>query len=186
VKLNPNPALRAMVLLGVNAGYGNADCGTLPRSALDLTGGWVNYFRPKTGITRRCPLWPETVAAIREALAARPEPKGDTDADLVYVTVRGGSWHKATDDNPISKETRKLLDALGIGGNKNFYALRHVFETIVGEAKDQIAVDQVMGHAKDDMASTYRERVGDDRLRAVAEHVRGWLFVKGKPATKAG
>jgi hypothetical protein len=34
------PQLRAMILLGVNAGFGNADCGTLPLSALDLEGGW--------------------------------------------------------------------------------------------------------------------------------------------------
>ena len=56
--------LKAMILLGVNCGFGNADCGTLPLAALDLTGGWVNYHRPKTGITRRCPLWPETVEAL--------------------------------------------------------------------------------------------------------------------------
>src|SRR5262249_23729772 len=37
--------LKAMILLGVNAGYGNADCGTLPLAALDLDGGWVNYHR---------------------------------------------------------------------------------------------------------------------------------------------
>jgi hypothetical protein len=26
------------------------------------------------------------------------------------------------------------------------------------------------------MASVYRERISDDRLRAVVEHVRKWLF----------
>jgi hypothetical protein len=48
--------LRAMILLGTNCGFGNSDCGTLPRSALDLEGGWANYHREKTGVTRRCPL----------------------------------------------------------------------------------------------------------------------------------
>ncbi len=67
--------LRAMILLGVNCGFGNADCGLLPLSALDLDGGWVNFPRPKTGIQRRCPLWPETVRALREALDTRPQPK---------------------------------------------------------------------------------------------------------------
>ncbi len=33
-----------------------------------------------------------------------------------------------------------------------------------------------MGHARDDMASVYRETISDERLRAVAEHVRKWLF----------
>jgi hypothetical protein len=33
-----------------------------------------------------------------------------------------------------------------------------------------------MGHARDDMASVYRERIEDARLVAVTEHVRKWLF----------
>jgi hypothetical protein len=48
--------LKAMILLGVNCGFGNSHCGTLPRSALDLAGGWVSYARPKTGVPRRYPL----------------------------------------------------------------------------------------------------------------------------------
>jgi integrase len=171
-----------MILLGVNCGFGNADCGTLPQSALDLERGWVNYPRPKTGIERRAPLWPETVQAIREALAWRPEPKDPADAGLVFVTKYGLRWFKGTTTNPLSAEMRKLLAAVGIRRpGVNFYALRHVFETVGGEARDQVAVDCMMGHARDDMASVYREKVGDDRLKAVADHVRGWLF--GEPAT---
>ena len=169
-------SMKAMILLGVNCGFGNADCGTLPLSALDLDGGWVNYHRPKTGITRRCPLWPETVEALREALAKRPAPKAEADAGLVFITKRGGSWHKEIDDNPVSKEMRKLLDSLKINGCRSFYALRHTFETVGGEAKDQVAVDFIMGHARDDMASVYRERISDERLKAVSDHVRTWLF----------
>ncbi len=167
--------LRAMILLGVNCGFGNADCGNLPLSALDLERGWINFPRPKTGISRRCPLWPETVAALSEVLARRKEPKRGEDAGLVFVTVRGGSWHKEIEDNPISKETRKLLKDLDINGRRNFYALRHTFETVGGEAKDQVAVDHIMGHAGDDMASVYRERVSDERLKAVTDYVRAWL-----------
>jgi integrase len=170
------PSMRAMILLGVNCGYGNADCGTLPLPALDLERGWVNYHRPKTGIDRRCPLWPETVEAIRAALAKRPKPKRGTHENLVFITQRGLSWHKAIEDNPISKEMRKLLNTLGINGSRSFYALRHTFETIGGEAKDQVAVDYIMGHAREDMATVYRERISDERLRAVVNHVRGWLF----------
>jgi integrase len=169
--------LKAMLLLGVNCGFGNSDCATLPLKALDLRGGWVNYPRPKTGVERRAPLWPETVEALREALAARPEPKNGTDAGLVFITQRGGSWAKETCDNPISKQTAKLIKELGIGRpGLNFYALRHTLETIGGEARDQVAVDHIMGHARDDMASVYRERVSDERLKAVTEHVRNWLF----------
>ncbi len=172
--------LKAMILLGVNCGYGNADCGTLPLSAVDLDGGWVTYHRPKTGISRRCAMWPETVHALREAIAKRPRPKDAGDAGLVFITTRGGSWHKEVDDSPISKEMRKLLNSLEINGHRNFYALRHTFETIGGDTKDQVAVDAIMGHADESMAGEYRERISDERLKAVAEHVRGWLFAGEK------
>src|SRR5262249_8239144 len=137
--------------------------------ALDLEGGWANYHRPKTGITRRCPLWPETVEALKASIERRPEPKAEGHARLGFVTKYGLPWGKDVADSPVTKETRKLLDALGIDGSRNFYALRHTFETIGGEAKDQVAVDAIMGHARDDMASVYRERISDERLKAVAD-----------------
>jgi integrase len=176
--------LKAMILLGINAGFGNADCGHLPLAALDLDGGWLNYPRPKTGIPRRCPLWPETVEAIKEALAKRPEPKQAEHAGLVFVTKYGLPWHKQVEDSPVSKEMRKLLNKVHINGHRNFYALRHTFETVGGEAKDQVAVDFIMGHARNDMASVYRERISDARLKAVTDHVRTWLF--GPAVSPAG
>ena len=63
--------LKAMILLGINCGLGNNDFALLPLSALDLKTGWLTYPRPKTGMERRCRLWPETVAALQEALARR-------------------------------------------------------------------------------------------------------------------
>ncbi|HEV3438426.1 MAG TPA: tyrosine-type recombinase/integrase [Gemmata sp.] len=172
--------LKCMILLGLNCGFGNADCGTLPLSAVDLDRGWINYHRPKTGIERRNPLWPGTVAALREVIAERRSPKDPANQSLVFVTRTGGSWHKTDmEDSTISKEMRKLLNELGINGKRNFYALRHTFETIGGEAKDQVAVDALMGHVRDDMASVYRERISDERLKAVSDHVRKWLFGEG-------
>jgi integrase len=57
------PAMKAMILLGINGGLGNADCGHLPRSAVDLGAGIIDFPRPKTGIARRVPLWPRTLPA---------------------------------------------------------------------------------------------------------------------------
>jgi integrase len=170
--------LRAMILLGINAGYGNADCGTLPLSALDLDGGWMCFPRPKTGIDRRCPLWPESAQAIKEALAVRPEAKKPEHAGLVFITRCGDSWHTGTVDGPLSREFGKLLRRLGIKGRTGlgFYSLRHTFRTIADESKDSVACDFIMGHEIPHMSSVYRERIDDGRLRAVAEHVRRWLL----------
>jgi integrase len=169
--------LKTMLLLGVNAGFGNSDVGTVPLSTVDLKGGWLSYARPKTGIARRCPLWPETVRAIKEWLPSRPKSQSEADAGLLFVTAKGNSWAKDTSDNPVSKETRKLLDELGINGGRNFYCLRHTFQTMADESRDFPAVRSIMGHTPgQDIADVYRERISDDRLRAVTEHVRGWLF----------
>ena len=174
--------MKAMLLLAINAGLGNNDIGQLPLKALDLTGGWLNYPRPKTEVKRRVPLWPETTAALQEWLAMRPtNAKSEEHAALVFLTFRGNGWTKDLKDRPITKETRKLLDKLGISGNRNFYAIRHTTETIGGESRDQVAVNAVMGHDDGSMASVYRERISDERLRAVTDLVRHWLFV---PALK--
>ncbi len=100
----------------------------------------------------------------------------------------GGRWHD-TPDNPLSKELAKLLKELKLHRpGLNFYALRHTFETVGGESRDQVAVDHIMGHVRDDMASVYRERIGDERLQAVTDHVRAWLFppAKAKGEAKKG
>jgi integrase len=165
--------LQAMILLGINAGFGNTDCATLPLAALDLDAGWIDFPRPKTGIHRRCPLWLETVSAIRAVLAERKEPKAEKDAGLLFITKYAAGW---TDDSTITHETRKLLNKLDINGHRNFYTLRHTFRTVADEARDQPAADFIMGHARDDMASVYRERISDERLKAVTDHVRAWLF----------
>src|SRR5262249_53469221 len=84
--------LKAMVLLGINAALGQSDVSSLPLSALDLDGGRLIYPRGKTGIDRRCPLWAETIAALREVLKSRTVPKDKDDAELVFITEHGNRW----------------------------------------------------------------------------------------------
>jgi integrase len=175
--------LKAMLLLAVNAGFGNHDCATLPRSALDLDAGWVNFPRPKTGIPRRCPLWPETMAALSEAIAARPEPTDPADAGLVFLTPRGVRWSvptETTHSDNVGQHFLRLTKKTGIHqGGVGFYALRHTFRTIADGSRDQVAVDLMMGHTDPTMGARYRERVEDERLQAVAARVRAWLFGDG-------
>lgn len=178
--LSAEQPLRAMILLGVNCGFGNEDCGTLPLSAVDFEGGWIEFPRPKTAIERRCPLWPETVESLQEAIAKRPTPKLEQHNRLVFLTKYGKPWAKGTPDSPVAKEIRKLLDRLKLHRpGRGFYALRHTFETIAGEGRDQVAVNHVMGHADSSMAGHYRERISDDRLRDCVNVVRTWLFSEG-------
>jgi integrase len=181
-------SLRAMILLGLNAGFGNNDCAAFPISALDLDGGWVDFPRPKTGIARRAPQWPQTVQAIREVLAQRPEPKDPADAELVFLQRSGRRWvrntPKSRTDNVSSqfffllKEQGLYRDGLG------FYSLRHAFRTVADGARDPVAIDLIMGHADPSMGGHYRERIDDARLQAVSDHVRLWLF--GKPPVEDG
>ena len=186
--------LKAMLLLAANSGMGNSDCANLTVDAIDLKTGWVDYPRPKTEVQRRFPLWPETLAALKDAIKDRPKPKSAEFSPLVFITKYGGRWgavriHEAdpennkeasvSSDDPICKETAKLLKTLGLKRpGINFYAIRHTFETKAGDSRDQPAVDTVMGHDRGDMASVYREEISDDRLKAVTDHVRNWLWPK--------
>jgi len=189
--------LRAMVLLGINCGLGNTDVASLPQSALDLDSGWLEFARVKTEIPRRIKLWDETVKALKAAISKRPKPADKADAELCFITKQGNRWVRITekkrkpkeDDKSDEKETetktpidavsarfRLILKDLEINGRRNFYTLRHTFQTVADESKDPVAVSSVMGHSDATMAGNYRHGVSDDRLRAVVDVVHNWLW----------
>ncbi len=184
--------LKAMLLLSINGGLGNTDVASLPIQSLDLDGGWLDFARVKTGVERRIPLWPETIAALKEAIATRRKPVSEDDADLVFLTRFGLKWVRysysdvlrhgktkvhAHQDDAVAKETAKLLKTLGLKRHGiGFYTMRHTFATVGGESKDQISVNFLMGHKDRSMAKRYRQEISDDRLRAVVDHVHRWLF----------
>ncbi|QJX00308.1 tyrosine-type recombinase/integrase [Frigoriglobus tundricola] len=173
--------MRAVILVGINCGFGNHDCAELSHSNQNLDTGVIDFPRPKTGIARRCPLWPETVAAIRAAVAVRPKAEKPRDVGRVFLSSTGTMLVTRTAAGHtvdlLGAPFTALLKAKGLHRKGvGFYTLRHVFETIAGEAKDQVAVDHIMGHTDPSIAGQYRERISDDRLRAVTDHVRAWLF----------
>jgi integrase len=185
------PSLKGMILLAINCGMGNHDLATLPVHKMDLDRGWHTFGRPKTGVERRCPLWPETVEALRIVLASRHKPRDESDADLVFLTRNGRPYvrlqaqgdavegEQTTWNDAISRETGKLLRELGIHRKGlNFYSLRRTFRSIADGSGDQIATAFIMGHADgdSDMGATYRQFISDERLLAVVAHVRRWLF----------
>jgi len=172
--------IRAMIYLAVNAGLGNSDCAVLPLSALDLSDGVLIFPRPKTGIHRRAILWPETIAALREAIEKRPKAKDPAHGELVFVTRFGYPWvrhnGKSTTDS-IGLEFGKLLKRTGVECSGLFYVLRHIHRTISDEVGDTVACDLIMGHENmHSMSTRYIERIDDQRLRKVVDHVRQWLF----------
>ena len=173
--------LRAMILLGINCGFGQSDLSSLPQSAFDFENGWIDYSRQKTGVERRIPLWKETIEAVQAAIESRPAAKDEADNGLAFVTKYGKRWVKLnknnTPDDAVGKEFTKLLRKLNLKRpGVNFYALRHTFETIGGESKDQVAVNNIMGHVDSSMAGVYRESISGDRLKAVTDTVREWLW----------
>jgi integrase len=179
-----DPIMGAMVIVGINGGMGNTDVARLPFSAVDFESDWIDFPRPKTGVARRFPLWPETSLAMRAAIEQRPEPSSDDLAGLVFLTRWGNSWvPDGRRGNQVSPKFRKLLRTCGID-HGGFYWLRHTFQTIADDAGDPIATAHVMGHADGTIGGVYRERISDERLRKVTDHVRTWLFPKAKAKPK--
>ena len=188
--------LHACILLGINGGMGNADCGRLSTKFLDLDSGWYDLPRHKTGVPRKFQLWPETIAAIRTAMAERPIAKDDTHDDLCFMTSRGKPiWLESTSlkgstgfRDSVTKAFTALCASCGVSRKqRGFYSLRRTFETVAGGSKDQVAVDVVMGHSDHSMAAVYRHRIDDQRLIDVGQFVHDWLFPKAaaKKSAKA-
>lgn len=178
---NASEPLRTMILLGINCGLGQAEISEMPQTAIDFASAWLNYPRPKTAVPRRCPLWPETLEGLRHCIENRPAPSDPADSGLVFLTRYGNRWVKmgpaGKPNDAVGFELLKLLKQLGIKRDRiSFYALRHTVETVGGACKDQVAVDAIMGHARQDMATVYREGIEDERLQAVTDTIRRWLW----------
>jgi integrase len=185
----PTP-LRAMILLGINGGLGNTDCARLPIRSVNLEQGIIEFDRPKTGIERMIPLWPETIEALNQSLEKRPKANDTNSKRLFFLTPSSFPWvrehiHRTENDavekvvrvDTIAKEFDELISRLdmkrkGVG----FYTLRHTFRTWADEVKDQHAIHRIMGHTIPGMSGIYVEQIGLDRLWAVVNHVREKLF----------
>lgn len=174
--------MRAFILLGINCGYGTMDIARLKTADVDFSRSWLGEPRGKTGVSRGAWLWPETVEALQDAIANRPPATNERHEPLAFLTRNRRPW--ATDggtSHPLPTAFNKVKEAAGIiRDGVGHYALRHTFETIAGDVKDQPAVDYVMGHLDNSMAGTYREGIDPKRIEAVCKHVRAW-WLKGKP-----
>jgi integrase len=154
-----DPHLRAMILLGINCGFGPMDCRTLSASAIGKE--WLTHPRSKTEVDRRCPLWPETAKALKAL------PKGDH-------VFNGRVWNR----HVIARQFEALCRKCKVK-NHGFYSLRRTFETVATTADvNQAVIDAIMGHTRNDMASVYRQKIFDQQLRRCSDHVRLWYLGK--------
>lgn len=112
--------MKAMILLGLNCGFGPTDCAELQWENLDLEAGRVYFPRPKTGVDRNFILWPQTVQVLR-AVAVRGE--------FVFYTKYGNTWgwrlSGKSNDKPLTKAFKTLMQKAGIVAEKGtgFYPL---------------------------------------------------------------
>jgi len=173
---------QAMQFLGVNCGFTGVDVSEMTFRSLDLDNALHTLTRPKTMERRRAVLWPETVEAIRDYLAVRPTPKHGLET-RVFLNSIGSMWTRPDQDNQarrnmISRQYSEYLRHMECWQRGvSFGALRHVFATIARETGMFDAVEYALGHVPTGVtAEYYVERVSDDALRRVAEHVRAWLF----------
>jgi integrase len=156
--------LTAIIYLGINCGFGPHDCITLP--AAKIKDGFHNYARPKTGVQRRCPLWPETQAAI-EAIR-----------DSEHV-LNGRVWNR----HIIARQFKALCESCEIDGEPLYkagvttpYSLRRTFETVAKNADvNQSVIDRIMGHESPTMDAVYNQKVFDKQLLRCVNFVREWL-----------
>lgn len=182
---NSDSWLKACTLLGIQAGFGNSDCAQLTTSVVDFESGWIDYGRGKTGTDRRFPMWPETVAAIKEALTKRPIAKQESHDSLCFLTSHGFPLvHESVKEDMtysrsdnITERFGKLLKKLEIHRpDVNFYSLRRTFSHVAQDAGDSEARNYVMGHVDSSMAAHYQQTVSSPRIEHVVAFVHDWLF----------
>jgi integrase len=156
---------------------GPTDLALLTADKFDFDSGWLDCPREKTGIPRRVPLWPETIAAVNAAIAKRRKPKNAEHEHLLFIGDRGTSYINKTGGHRVAQEFAHLRDDCKV--DRTFYDLRRTFETIAdNKSHDKDGVKALMGHApaSGDMSAVYRQGFDDDRLRSIVSHVRTWLY----------
>ena len=172
-----SPNTKAMIWLALNAACNNSDCANLTKKAIDFHAGVLRWKRWKvraknSAKVRTIPLWPETLAALREVDEKRPKPRYSTDANLFFLTRNRKQWSQWS----LSQEIFKLKKPEKLGINKpgiGFNSFRHVIETFGGT--DQVAIDWLMGHIDKSVAVRYRDGVPRERIQDVLVNVRRWL-----------
>ena len=171
------PVDMALLLLGINCGFGNMDIGTLKLTDVDLDAGMVSSCRSKTWVMRQLTLWPQTVSVLRQYLQYhRGTPAEPQFADRFFVGKRGYplcyericSDGKFRRSDAIKNRFVRLYkkSRLERPYGRGFYSLRHSFATQIGICSHDLReVQAALGHKNIQMQFYYR---GDRAEKAIA------------------
>jgi integrase len=166
------PQMKAMILLGLNCGFGNTDCSELLWENIDFKKSRVHYPRGKTGINRDLALWPETVKALKNLTRTNERvfntPTGKPWVRMIETTDKASNV-KYTNNDSVGKEFSKLIKKLNLEVEKGvgFYTLRRTAATLTARSGDPFAVQRLLGHADLKMATTYVQDVSEQTDRAI-------------------
>jgi integrase len=167
-----NQKLKAMILLGLNCGFGCTDCSELKWENIDLENSRVVFPRGKTGVNRNLPLWPETIEALSQL---------SRNNEYIFITKKGNKYvrvvrkeypdgtTKLLNYNAISKEFSELIKKTNIKTEKGvgFYTLRRTAATLAARSGDPFAVQKLLGHTDLKMASVYVQDVSEQTDRVI-------------------
>ena len=120
-------------------------------------------------------LWPETVEAVRVAVADRKQPNDPKYASRVFITKYGQPFRPV----PLASSSRSWPSKIGMTREAaDFYDLRRTCASIGIQSMTTTPCERSWGTSgAADMLGVYnRLQVSDERLRAVTDHIHDWLF----------
>jgi len=189
----------ALLMLGLNCGFGNMDVSTLKLSDIDLETGTICHPRPKTGVFRDFKLWPETIEAIKLYIEKERRRSMDPETDkLLFVGKRGNPlvWEEIDEKGRIKRSDavkarfKRLFEKAGLKRNygTGFYILRHCYATIIGKcSNDPREVQAALGQITFKQQETYRHD-RQQKARSAQKKIREELhktsipqILRGKP-----
>lgn len=193
-RIKDNPMLNAAGHLGLNCGMIPIDIGTLPEEFVRLDDAIIIFPRGKTGVSRICPLVPETVAACRAWLEKRSRLKCDESATGLFFRTRQGfplartilqddESDQATDHNALTRTWSRVV-------GKPFGGLRSTFATHADDWPDQRAIDMVLGHKVGRVSGhirvrNYAKKFNPDRVRKLVSAIWPLFFGREAPSSQA-
>ena len=168
----------ALLLLGLNCGFGNTDIGTLKLCDVDLDAATVSHPRPKTGVERNFYLWPEMVDVLRTYIKNyRGKPVNEKVAELVFVGKRGNPlcWEQIDENgnykrsDSIKVRFRRLYEKAGLKRpyGRGYYSMRHTFATLIGFGSNDLReVQAALGQRTISIQDVYRHDRSQKAIKA--------------------